>query len=79
MFTGSLLLMLLVCGYGLFRLYRTARRTTQNLEEVSNIILTRVVHPLTTLPPLMEIGKYVLGLVEQYRSRERRNGDDERE
>ena len=71
--------MLLVTGLLLFRLYRSARRVTQNLEEISSIVLNRVARPLSTLPPLIEVVKYVLGLVQQYRSRERRNEDDEGE
>ncbi len=58
----------------MFRLYRSARRVAQNLEEISNIILTRIARPLSTLPPLLEAVKYVLGLVQQYRTQEEERG-----
>ena len=70
---------MLVSAVWLFRLYLSTRRITRNLEEISGIVLNRVARPLSTLPPLMEVTKYVLGLVQEYRSRERRYENDDPE
>lgn len=63
----------------LFRLYRSAKRTTHNLEEMALIVRERVVEPLTTIPPLIEIAQNVLGFVQRLVSKERRNEDDDRD
>ncbi len=78
-FTGIFSVVLLVIAILAFRLYRSARRVTGNMEEISGIVLDRVARPLTSLPPLIEIANYVVGLVQEYRSRGRRSEDDERE
>ncbi len=78
-FTGIFSIVLLVIAILAFRLYRSARRVTGNMEEISGIVLDRVARPLTTLPPLIEIANYVLGLIQEFRSRGRRSDDDEKE
>ena len=78
-YTGVFSVVMLVSGVLIFRLYRSARRVIKNMEEISGIVLDRVARPLTSLPPLMEIANYVLGLVQEFRSRGRRSDDEERE
>ena len=78
-FTGIFSAVLLVIAILAFRLYRSAKRVTGNMEEISGIVLDRVARPLTSLPPLIEIFNYGLGWVQEFRSRGRRSDDDERE
>ena len=78
-FTGIFILVLLVVSLLGFRLMRSVRRTVRNVEEVSSIIVNRVARPLSNLPALAEVARTVMGLVQQYRSRERRNEDGETE
>ena len=77
--TGVLTVAVLVGGLWTYRLCRSLRRTAGNVEEVSGIIVDRVVRPLSSLPALVEVVKYVVGLVRQYGSRERRSEDGEGE
>ena len=77
--SGVFVLVLLVAGWLAFGLYRPLRRAARNLEGLSEIIVNRVVGPLSNLPSLAEVAKNVMGLVQQYRAGERRNDDDERE
>ncbi len=76
-YTGVFSIVLLVIAILAFRLYRSARRVTGNMEEISGIVLDRVARPLTSLPPLIEIVNYVLGWVQELRSRGRRSDDDD--
>ena len=62
-----------------FGLLRSLRRTVRTAEEVTDIIVNKVARPLSNLPALAEVARTVLGLVQQYRSRERRNEDGETE
>ena len=78
-FTGVFSVVLLMIAILAFRLYRSARRATGNIEEISGIVLERVARPLTSLPPLIEMISLALGWVQEFRSRGRRSDDDERE
>jgi hypothetical protein len=51
---------------------------TQNLEDISGIVLNRVAKPLVTLPPLLDTVKDVFGFVQELRSRDQ-NEDEEDE
>jgi hypothetical protein len=57
------------------RLYRPLRRTAQNAEVVSDILAERVARPLSNFPALLEVVKYLVGLVPGFRSEERRGED----
>ena len=59
-------------------MYRSTRRVTQNLEDISGIVLNRVAKPLVTLPPLLDTVKDVFGFVQELRSRDQ-NEDEEDE
>ena len=73
MFTAAAL----VGGWLMFRLYRPLRRTAQNLEVISDIFAERVARPLSNIPALLELVKYVVGLVPGLRSEERTSEDGE--
>jgi hypothetical protein len=77
-FTGVLTLLALVGSIGLLRLYRSTRRVTQNVEEISGIVLNRVAKPLVNLPPLLDTVKDVFGFVQDLRTRNQ-NEDEEEE
>jgi hypothetical protein len=55
------------------------KRTVGNVEAMTSIVRERVVEPLTTIPPLMELAQNVLGFVQRLVSRERRNEEDNRD
>ena len=70
MVTASLTLFLIVWSVWLFRLYRSVRRIVRNVEDMSSIVLTRVVEPLSALPTLADISKAVSGLFQRFTSRD---------
>jgi len=63
----------------LLRLYRSTRRVTQNLEEITGILLNRVARPLSVVPPLMDVVRNVVEMVQEYRGKDRTQDDDEEE
>ena len=69
-FTGVLTLFALVGSIGLLRLYRSTRRVTQNLEDISGIVLNRVAKPLVSLPPLLDTVKDVFWFVQELRAKD---------
>ena len=76
--TGVISLAILVVGLLFFLLYRSIRRTTRNLEEISSITLNKVAKPLSSFSTLLEAMNHVLGWVQQYRSQERRSENEEK-
>jgi hypothetical protein len=74
---GILTLILLGVAFILLRLYPSIRRITRNVEESSNILLNVVSKPLNLVTAIVELVNRVTGLVAQFRSRERRNEDEE--
>ena len=72
-FTGIFTLVLVVTALWVYRLYRPVHRVGENLEEISGIVLNRVARPLSTLPPLIDVLKYVSGWIQEYWSREKRD------
>jgi hypothetical protein len=74
---GIFIIILLVVAFILLRLYPSVRRITRNVEESSNVLLNVVSKPLNLVTAFLELVNRVMGLVEQFRSRERRNEDDE--
>lgn len=79
MVTASLTLFLIVWSIWLFRLYRSARRIVRNVEDMSSIVLTRVVEPLSTLPTLADIGRAALGFFQRFTSRDGKGGESDGE
>ena len=78
---GVFIIILIGLGVVMFRVYRqfypSVLRTTRNLEEGSGILLNLVSQPLNLIGSAMEMINRVLGLVENFKNRERRNDDDE--
>ena len=72
-------MVLVVGSFLVFGLLRSLQRTARTVEEVSGIIVNKVARPLSNISALAEVARTVLGLVQQYRSRERRNEDGETE
>ena len=66
----------LVGSIGLLRLYSSTRRVTQNLEDISGIVLNRVAKPLVSLPPLLDTVKDVLGFVQEWRTKDQDEEDE---
>jgi hypothetical protein len=75
--SGIFILILLGVAFILLRLYPSVRRITRNVEESSNILLNVVSKPLNLVTAIVELVNRVTGLVTQFRSRERRNEDEE--
>ena len=70
-------MLLLVGSVWLLRLYRSTRRVTQNLEEITGILLNRVARPLSVVPPVMEVVRNVVELVQEYRGKDSKSSDEE--
>jgi hypothetical protein len=75
--SGIFILILLGVAFILLRLYPSIRRTTRNVEESTNILRNVVSKPLNLVTAVVELLDRVTGLVAQFRSRERRNEDEE--
>ena len=76
-FTGLSTLLLVVWSVWLFRVYRSTRQVTQNVEEITGILLNRVARPLSVVPTVMEVVRGVMELVQEYRNPDRTSDADE--
>ena len=76
-FTGLSTLLLVVWSVWLFRVYRSTRQVTQNVEEITGILLNRVVRPLSVVPTVMEVVRGVVKLVQECRNPDRTSDADE--
>jgi len=76
-FTGLSTLLLVVWSVWLFRVYRSTRQVTQNVEEIIGILLNRVVRPLSVVPTVMEVVRGVVKLVQECRNPDRTSDADE--
>ena len=76
-FTGLSTLLLVVWSVCLFRVYRSTRQVTQNVEEITGILLNRVARPLSVVPTVMEVVRGVVELVQEYRNPDRTSDADE--
>jgi len=76
-FTGLSTLLLVVWSVWLFRVYRSTRQVTQNVEEITGILLNRVARPLSVVPTVMEVVRGVVELVQEYRNPDRTSDADE--
>ena len=68
---------LLLGSVSIYRLSRSAHRTAQNVETISEILLESVARPLSNIPVILDAGKSVLGWVQEYLSKNRREGGDD--
>ena len=76
-FTGLSTLLLVVWSVWLSRVYRSTRQVTQNVEEITGILLNRVARPLSVVPTVMEVVRGVVELVQEYRNPDRTSDADE--
>jgi len=76
-FTGLSTLLLVVWSVWLLRVYRSTRQVTQNVEEITGILLNRVARPLSVVPTVMEVVRGVVELVQEYRNPDRTSDADE--
>ena len=76
-FTGLSTLLLVVWSVWFFRVYRSTRQVTQNVEEITGILLNRVARPLSVVPTVMEVVRGVVELVQEYRNPDRTSDADE--
>ena len=76
-FTGLSTLLLVVWSVWLFRVYRSTRQVSQNVEEITGILLNRVARPLSVVPTVMEVVRGVVELVQEYRNPDRTSDADE--
>ena len=76
-FTGLSTLLLVLWSVWLFRVYRSTRQVTQNVEEITGILLNRVARPLSVVPTVMEVVRGVVELVQEYRNTDRTSDADE--
>ena len=81
--SGVFIIILIVLGVVVFRVYRqlypSVLRTSRNLEQGSGILLNLVSQPVNLIGSAMEMINRVWGLVENFKNRERRNEDDEKQ
>ena len=76
-FTGLSTLLLVVWSVWLLRVYRSTRQVTQNVEEITGILLNRVARPLSVVPTVMEVVRGVVELVQEYRNPDQTSDADE--
>ena len=76
-FTGLSTLLLVLWSVWLFRVYRSTRQVTRNVEEITGILLNRVARPLSVVPTVMEVIRGVVELVQDYRNTDRTSDADE--
>lgn len=74
---GVAVIVLLMGGVSIYRLSRSVNRTAANVEAISVILHESVAKPLRNIPTILETGRNVLGWVQEYLSKERRNEQDD--
>ena len=79
--SGIVILVFLVAAFILLRvylqIYLTLRRAAQKFEQSSDIILNVVSQPLNVVSAIVDLVNRVLGVVEQFRNKERRKDDED--
>jgi len=74
---GVVVIVLVVGSVSANRLSRSVNRTAANVEAISVILLESVAKPLRNIPTILDTGRSVLGWVQEYLSKERRNEQDD--
>ena len=81
--SGVFIIILIGLGVVAFRVYRqfypSVLRTSRNLEEGSGILLSLVSQPVNLIGSTVDMINRVWGMVENFKNRERRNDDDEKQ
>ena len=75
------IIILVVIGLLVLKIYRqlypSLLKTSRNLEESSNLVLSLVSQPVNLVAPMLETVNRVWALVEHFKNREWRKGDEE--
>ena len=71
------IVILLGVGYVLWRLYPSVKRTTQNVEQSTNVIRNAVSQPLNLIGGLVELFNRGLEILGTFRKRDRRKENGE--
>jgi hypothetical protein len=78
--SGVVALVFLVAGFILLRvylqIYLTLRRAARKFEQSSDLVLNVVSQPLNMVSAIVDLVNRVLGVVEQFRNKERRKDDE---
>ena len=78
---GVVILVHLVVGFVILRVYLqiflTLRRAARKFEQSSDLILKVVSQPLNMVSAIVDLVSRVLGVVEQFRNKERRKDDED--
>ncbi len=75
--SGVSIVVLLGVGYALLRLYPTIKRTTKSVEQSSSVINNIVSQPLNLIGAVVELINRGLGMIDEFRKRERREKDEQ--
>ena len=75
-FAGMGIVLMLVAGFLMFRLYRTVKRTAQKVETVSAAVLETILSPLSYLTSLVEAGRKVVEMVQDFRGRGKKEQEE---
>ena len=75
--SGVSIVVLLGIGYALLRLYPRIKRTTKSVEHSSSVIDNIVSQPLNLFGAVVELINRGLGMVDEFRKRERREKDEQ--
>ena len=75
--SGVSIVVLLGIGYALLRLYPMIKRTTRSVEQSSGLIYNIVSQPLNLIAAVVELINRGLGMVDDFRKRERREKDEQ--
>ena len=75
--SGISIVVLLGVGYAILRLYPTINRTTKNVEQSSSVIYNIVSQPLNLIGAVVELINRGLGMIDEFRKRERREKDEQ--
>ena len=75
--SGVVIVVLLGVGYALLRLYPSIKRTTQRVEQSSSVINNIVSQPLNLIGSGVELINRGLGMIDEFRKRERRVKDEQ--
>ena len=74
---GVSIVVILGIGYALLRLYPSVKRATQRVEQSSSVIYNIVSQPLNLIGAVVELINRGLGMLDQFRKRERREKDEQ--
>ena len=75
-FAGMGIVLMLLAGFLMVRLYRAVRRAAQTVETVSSVVLEAILSPLSYLTSLVDAGRKVVEMVQDFRGRGKREQEE---